>query len=90
MIPQHLWPFFWDIKRETFDPAVYPEYTIGRILEWGDEEAVRWLRANFSEAQLKQVIRTERRLSRKSANFWAVVFGIPRAEVSALKSALVR
>jgi hypothetical protein len=85
MIPQELAALFWDIKREDFDPAAHPDYTIGRILESGDEQAVAWLRRFFSEAQIKEVIRSERRLTRKSANFWALVYGIPAGQVAALR-----
>ena len=50
----------------------------------GDEDAVRWLRATFSEPEILRVLRTERRLSRKSANFWALVYRIPADTVAAL------
>lgn len=84
MIPKHLHPFFWDINLDTFNPADYPAYTILRILEFGDDAAVRWLREMFSESQIAEVIRTERRLSRRSAGFWALVYHIPENEVAAL------
>lgn len=85
MIPQELAALFWDIQREDFDPASHPHYTIGRILESGDEQAVAWLRRVFSEAQLREVLRSERRLTAKSANFWALVYGIPAEQVAALR-----
>lgn len=84
MIPPALRPWFWDIKVEDFDPAAYPAYTILRILEYGDERAVAWLRKNFPEEEIKRVICTGRNLSRRSANFWALVFHIPFEEVAAL------
>ncbi|MBI2817561.1 MAG: hypothetical protein HYX72_11535 [Acidobacteria bacterium] len=87
MIPKYLYPLFWDTNRDEFEPAAYPVYTVGRVLEYGDSSAVAWLRQNFSEAQIKEIIRTERRLSRKSANFWALVYGIAREEVAALREA---
>jgi len=85
MIPQYLRPFFWDVNIDDFEPTSYPDYTIARILEYGDDRAVAWLKETFSEDQIKQVIRSERRLSRKSANFWALVYGIPADNVAALK-----
>jgi len=85
MIPQYLRPFFWDVNVAQFDPQSYPEYTIARILEYGDEPAVSWLKEAFAEDQIRRVICTERRLSRKSATFWALVYQIPRSEVAALK-----
>jgi hypothetical protein len=86
MIPQMLSLFFWDINTADFDPTSYPEYMIGRILEFGDEHAVACLKETFSEAAIMSVIRTERRLSRRSANYWALVYGIPSTEVTALRT----
>ena len=78
---------FWDVNFDTFDPFAYPVYTIGRLLEYGDDEDVAWLRANFSDTDITDVIRTERRLSRRSANFWALRYGIPAEDVAALRRA---
>jgi hypothetical protein len=88
MIPDNLIPFFWDIDTRGFDPGAYPEYTIGRILELGNAAAVSWMKATFSEEQIRAVIRTERRLSPKSASFWALVYNIPLQDIAALATAL--
>ncbi len=87
MIPKEFDMFFWDINPRTFDPLSYPLYTIARLLEFGDERAVEWMRQTFSQDQIREVIRSERRLSRRSANFWALVYGISAGEVAALSSA---
>jgi len=86
MIPEHLRPFFWDLGLQDLNLTLYPDYTIGRILEWGDERAVGWLKQAFSRPAIEQVIRTERRLSARSANFWALLYEIPAAEVAALRA----
>ncbi|MDD5542728.1 MAG: hypothetical protein PHX83_06100 [Acidobacteriia bacterium] len=85
MIPQHLHSLFWDVNPDTFNPAAHPDYSIARVLEFGDERAIGWMREAFPEAEIKRVIRTERRLSRKSANFWALVYKISSDEVAALQ-----
>lgn len=85
MIPQNLRLFFWDIDADRFDPKRYPEYTIGRVLEYGNREALGWIRNLFSEQEIKSVIRTERRLTRRSATFWSLVYHLPSEQVSALK-----
>jgi hypothetical protein len=85
-IPKNLEPLFWDIKIETFDPLEYPQYTISRVLEFGDEEAAAWIKEIFSESDIKEVIKLDRRLSSKSANFWALIYGIPLGEIAALKN----
>ena len=86
MIPNELQTLFWDIDLAGFDPAAYPDYTILRVLEYGDVAAFEWLRTLFAEAEIRRVLQTERRLSPKSATFWALVYGIPAAEVAALQA----
>ena len=87
MIPQYLASLFWDTNLDSFDPLAFPDYTIARILEYGDRDAITWLKETFAEAQIVDVLRTERRLSRRSANFWALMYGIPVNQVAALKLA---
>jgi hypothetical protein len=87
MIPQYLQTLFWDTNLENFDPLVFPTYTIGRILEYGNQDAIAWLKDTFPDTQIMDVVRTERRLSRRSANFWALVYGLSPDQVAALKLA---
>jgi hypothetical protein len=86
MIPQELASLFWDIRLDQFDPKVYPDYTIFRVLEYGNRDAFLWLRATFAESEIRRVLCTERRLSRRSANFWALIYGIPLEQVAALQA----
>ena len=88
MIPSNLRTIFWDTNLDTFTPEAHPDYTILRVLEFGDEAAVTWLRETFSDGEIRRVISTERRLSRKSATFWALVYGIPSREIAALNNNL--
>jgi hypothetical protein len=87
MIPQYLRTLFWDTNLDSFDPLAFPSYTIGRVLEYGDQDAVAWLKTTFSESEIVDVIRTEMRLSRRSANFWALVYRLSLDQVAALKLA---
>jgi hypothetical protein len=84
MIPNQLQVLFWDTNPDAFNPSAYPDYTIFRVLEYGDEEAVAWMRGMFSEAEIRRVLCAERRLTRKSANFWALVYELPAGQVAAL------
>ncbi len=84
MIPQNLRALFWDVDPEQFEPRSWPGYSILRVLEYGDDVAVRWMRELFPEAEIKRVICTERRLSAKSANYWALMYGISPKDVAAL------
>ncbi|MGD8780382.1 MAG: hypothetical protein PVH88_15635 [Ignavibacteria bacterium] len=83
-LPKHLYSLFWDINIKTFKPIEHPDYTISRVLELGNEKAVTWIKATFSEEQIKNVIKSNHRLSQKSANFWAILYDIPVNKVRAL------
>jgi hypothetical protein len=87
MIPNELRHFFWEVRADDFDPSEYREYVIGRILELGTETAVSWMKATFTEEDIKKVVREDRRLSPRSATFWALVYRIPAEEVTALNAA---
>ncbi len=84
-IPNQLHTLFWDVNIATFDPLEHPQYTISRILELGDKDAITWMKGIFSESQIEDILRADERLSPKSANFWAIIFGVPFNEVAALK-----
>lgn len=80
----HLNHLFWDVRIDSFDPSRYPAYTISRILELGDENDVNWMRRNFSDIDIKNVLTTNRGLSPRSASFWGIIYGVPRDEIAAL------
>lgn len=55
-------------------------------LEYGDKEAVAWLKETFTEKEIRRVISNERRPSPRAANFWALVYEIPFRQVAALNA----
>lgn len=86
MTPERLRTLFWDTNIESFEPKTYPRYTIERVLEHGDEEAVAWLLRLFTRDEVRAALRGGRRLSPRSATFWALVFEVPVEDVAALSS----
>lgn len=87
MIPRHVRLLFWDTNVGTLDPRAYPVYAIERVLEYGDEAAVGWMRETFTDDQIREVVRTDRNLTPRSANFWGILFGLPESDIVALRSA---
>lgn len=85
MLPDPVRRLFWDIDTGTFDPNAFPQYTIERVLEYGDAPAVEWLRSLFSTEAIASALRNSRQLSPRSANFWALILDLPRSEVRALQ-----
>ncbi len=84
MLPAPIKPHFWDVDPDTVDPSAHAVFVIERILESGDEDAIRWLFATYSREHVVEVLQTTRQLSRRSAGFWANVLGVPTQDVSCL------
>ena len=76
--------FFWDVDPTQLDADAYPHYVLERLLDLGDVAAVRWMLASFSAPEIIDVLKTSRRLSPLSANFWALYFGVDKADVPCL------
>lgn len=83
--PLFLKKYFWDISYPHFDPKSRSQYTIERLLEIGDEQAVKWVFRNFERVQIEKTVRGSRVLSEKTANFWSIILDIPRKEILCLQ-----
>lgn len=78
MAPKFLEKYFWDINFSSFQPKKHPRFTIERILEYGDQQAVHWMRKNFSPSDIKEAIKHSRSLSLKSLNFWSLIYRLEK------------
>lgn len=83
-MPKFLKRYFWDVDFDKLDYNKYPKYVIERILEYGDERSIAWMRHNFSRSNIVDVLTSSRGLTEKSANFWAVVLGVRKEGVKCL------
>lgn len=81
-LPKNLRPLFWDINTKGFDPKKHPRYTIERILEFGDEEAVRWLFTRFPKEKIRETIGKSRQLSERSKKFWKLFLESTRMDAN--------
>jgi len=75
-LPEHLKPFFWDVSLDEVSITRSPHFVISRLMEHGDESALRFLMATFSRDDLIEVLRTSRSVSMRSRKFWALLLGI--------------
>ena len=80
----------WDVDRNTIDPQKHKKFIIERVLKFGTPKEVRWLLATYAEADIIQVVKSSRSLDKKTANFWAVHFGIPSEEILCLNMLLLQ
>ena len=86
ILPAFLRPYFWEVGFTRLRLSGHEVYIIERLLECGDDRAIRWLRRTFVPESIAPVVRRSRRLSRNTANFWGLLLGIPREEIRCLST----
>lgn len=67
---------FWDVDASMLDIKRHRVFIIERALEHGNEKVIRWLFKMFSQKEIAAVVKSSRRLSPKSRNFWCLKLGL--------------
>ncbi|RLC66094.1 MAG: hypothetical protein DRI48_05470 [Chloroflexi bacterium] len=89
-LPEHLRPLFWDTDFDRLRVEGHERYVIERVLEYGDVPQVRWMMRRFPKEQIAETLRRTRRLSPKSAHFWASILDVPIEEIRCLSASFRR
>lgn len=72
-IPQRK-SLFWDTNPAMLDAKQHANYIIERILDFGNDNEVKWLFQQYSTNDIKQVVQAPRsQLHRKSKALWELV-----------------
>ena len=72
--------YFWDVDTSQTE-VTNPQWIIARLLDKGDEVAIRWVQDSFSIEEIRNTLKNSRDLSLKSASFWARIYKVPFSEV---------
>ena len=88
--PLFLKKYFWDIDFNRLNVAEKSIYVIERILELGDEKAIKWLFRKFQKTLIKKVIIGSRGLSPQTASFWSLILDIDQKEIRCLQKPFLR
>ena len=75
-LPEYLRPFFWDVDFKSLSVGDSSYFIISRLMEHGDEDAVRFLLKAFSQKEMIYVLKTSRSISRRSRGFWEIFLGL--------------
>jgi hypothetical protein len=77
-LPKDFASLFWDVDAGVLDIHAHWQYILGRILELGTTESVRWAVETYGKSKIREFVlgRGLRVLSRKTVNYWALVLGL--------------
>lgn len=89
-LPAFLKRYFWDVPFAGLDLHQSGAFLIERILEYGNPQAVRWLRAHVLAEAICEVVKSSHSLSARSANFWAAIYRLDRRTVRCLSKSFLR
>lgn len=84
-LPNFLYKYFWDTNFDEVDLERDKKQIAERVLGLGDQRAVNWLMANYSESFLKEVVKSTRQIAWRSVHFWQNYFNINKKEIRCLK-----
>lgn len=70
-VPARFKPYFWDVDFDSLSLSENPDFVLKRLLDLGDIDALKWIKENFSDEAIGQLIITSRDLSKKTVNFWS-------------------
>ena len=84
-MPDFLKKYFWDVDFRQLSLAKNSSFIAARLLEYGDEQAIRWLFKNIENSIIRETVITSRSLSNKSLLFWSSIFNIDKRKIPWLK-----
>jgi len=72
---------FWDIDQNKLDPNRHGAFVVGRILEKGDVEDIKWAIDFYGREFVREVFQKNAgKLDLKSNNFWCLYFNLNKSE----------
>jgi len=83
-IPDHMAYLFWDVDINMINMDKHKKLIVERTLRLGRPESINWLLNTYKENDIIEVIKKTKNINRKTANYWAIHFGIPREEIVCL------
>ena len=73
-LPQEFKKYFWDVEFSGLSLKKYPDFILGRIMNLGNLQALKWL-LKIPKQEIMRVVKTNREIDLKTRNFWRVIYG---------------
>ena len=84
-LPIFLQKYFWDVDFSKINKITHTQFIIERILEYGDLKSIKWMNNNYDLDKIKEVTINSKNISKKSANYWQIIFDIKRDKILCFK-----
>jgi squalene cyclase len=77
-LPETVARLFWDVEPHAVDLQIHVDYVLERVMSRGDWEAMKWLRATYSQATLASFLERKgsSRLAPRELAYWSLMAGI--------------
>jgi hypothetical protein len=85
-LPESMRTLFWDVEFASIDPEHHESFIIERALEYGDDDAIRWIVRELPGRAIADTVRSSRSLSRNTGRLWSLVLGIPEGGILCLST----
>ncbi len=84
-LPEFLKKYFWEVDFKEIDLRKHSTYILIRLMEYGDEKAVSWIKKHFTGEDIANVLFHFKGISPRTANYWALMLGIDINKVLCLQ-----
>ncbi|MEI6378555.1 MAG: hypothetical protein WCO55_02765 [Candidatus Falkowbacteria bacterium] len=87
-LPLFLKPYFWSYDFSQIDLEKNRRLIVVNLLNYGSKRATDWLLMTYGRVTVKRlfVAMPQSELSRKSLNYWSIIFGIkPKAKARLIR-----
>ena len=84
-IPEHIKNYLWDVNFDTLSTQEHKKFIIERVLEYGDTEAIDWMNKTYTKDEIVGILKTSKRISTKTGNFYAIIYNVPKEELECIK-----
>ena len=64
---------FWDFNPDNIDPEKHARYIIERVLEFGNDGEVRWMKDFYTPSLIREVVEKSRSLMPETRNLWLLI-----------------
>ncbi len=72
---------FWDVDPATLDLEFQKDFIIERVLNMGDEDALKWLWQKYGPRTIYGTVTKSRRLTLKTARCWQNYFDLKEEQM---------